>query len=95
MCHAIHFVSRDCGHHWYYIALPCRLETGFNHCHHFRDGVARDAADKVVARHLCPACAYPHTYDANQIRMVVSVKKRWRWGVGPSREDMGIECCVM
>ena len=95
MCHTIHFHSRDCGHHWYFIALPCSPGNGFNHCLQFRDGVARLAAKEVSAKHLCPACAYPHTYDSNQIRMVTGIKKRWRWGVGPSKGDFGLECSVM
>ncbi|KAI5926770.1 hypothetical protein F4810DRAFT_707310 [Camillea tinctor] len=36
-------------------------------------------------------------YDLNSVRMVTDVRHRWRWGVGPSRRDPGVDvdCVVM
>ncbi|KAI1637336.1 hypothetical protein F4809DRAFT_640578 [Biscogniauxia mediterranea] len=35
------------------------------------------------------------TYDHNNVRMVTDIRRRWRWGLGPSKQDLGVECVVM
>ncbi|KAI1382253.1 hypothetical protein F4677DRAFT_440053 [Hypoxylon crocopeplum] len=88
------FRSRCCRHHWMQIWQPCRPGRGFNTCSMIGDGVARDIPE-VVAQGLCPACGASGRYDKNLIRMVMDMKRRWRWGLGPSKCDPGIECAVM
>ncbi|KAI0021522.1 hypothetical protein F4780DRAFT_778561 [Xylariomycetidae sp. FL0641] len=34
-------------------------------------------------------------YDRNRVRMIVNIRDRCRWGVGPSKGDPGVECAVM
>ncbi|KAL7629272.1 hypothetical protein AAE478_000792 [Parahypoxylon ruwenzoriense] len=41
------------------------------------------------------AYAYAYAYDRNQVRMICDIKDRWRWGLGPSKQDPGVECAVM
>ncbi|KAI1466621.1 uncharacterized protein F4812DRAFT_451592 [Daldinia caldariorum] len=85
MCRTIHFRSRCCRHHWLQIWQPCRYPgNGFSRCESFGDGVAREPARVADAAGLCPACRFAGAYDKNQIRMVVDVRSRWRWGFGPS-----------
>lgn len=68
----------------------------------FGDGVAREPSPEFEVRGLCPACltapaapGYGDSYDSNLVRMIVDVRDRFRWGVGPSKSDAGIECVVM
>ncbi|KAI1808345.1 methyltransferase domain-containing protein [Daldinia bambusicola] len=93
MCRTIHFRSRCCRHHWLQIWQPCGYAgNGFSRCGSFGDGVAREPARVADAAGLCPACRFAGAYDKNQIRMVVDVRSRWRWGFGPSKCDPGCEC---
>ena len=95
MCTTTHFRSRRCGHHWLQITTPCFPGLGFNHCYKFRDGVARSPAPFVSIDVVCPACWVPDAYDKNRIRMVEDIRDTWRWGLGPSRGDPGLDCQVM
>ncbi|KAI0483018.1 hypothetical protein GGR56DRAFT_670832 [Xylariaceae sp. FL0804] len=96
MCTTTHYTSLCCDHHWLAIRAPCRPGSGFRYCGMFRDGVAREPADELKVGAPCPACACgPGGYDANLVRMILNVRNRWRWGVGPSRGDPGLECAVM
>ncbi|KAI0596979.1 hypothetical protein F4775DRAFT_593712 [Biscogniauxia sp. FL1348] len=103
MCKTAHFRSRSCGHHWLQIAQPCGPGRGFSTCATFRgDGVAREPAAECRVGAPCPACSscyYSATgggmYDRNSVRMVTDMRRRWRWGLGPSKRDPGVECVVM
>ncbi|KAI0009787.1 methyltransferase domain-containing protein [Xylariaceae sp. FL0662B] len=96
MCTTTHFRSRACRHHWLQIRQPCAPGQGFSYCDVFGDGVARAEAERVTVAGLCPACQFPAAvYDKNQVRMVMDIKDRWRWGFGPSKGDPGLECVVI
>ncbi|KAI1329576.1 hypothetical protein F5Y16DRAFT_365524 [Xylariaceae sp. FL0255] len=98
MCTTTHFLSRRCGHHWLAIRQPCWPGYGFSYCSTFGDGVAREPAPEVEVVDLCPSCLSPPgytSYDPNLVRMIVDVRSRYRWGLGPSKDDLGIECVVM
>ncbi|KAI1844406.1 hypothetical protein JX265_010163 [Neoarthrinium moseri] len=95
MCQTHHLRSRNCGHHWLQISRPCYPGWGFNICDTFGDGIARDPSPLLNAEALCPACAYGGRYDKNQVRMVMDIKDRWRWGRGPCKQDAGIECVIL
>ncbi|KAI1482770.1 hypothetical protein F4774DRAFT_368943 [Daldinia eschscholtzii] len=95
MCRTMHFRSRCCKHHWLQIWRPCHPGMGFNTCGTFGDGVAREPARIMDAAGMCPACRFSGGYDKNQIRMIMDIKSRWRWGFGPSKFDPGCECAVM
>jgi hypothetical protein len=95
MCYTVHYISRNCGHHWLAIQQPCWPGYGFNFCGVFGDGVARDPSPEFEVPGSCPACTPPRYYDANLVRMIVDVRNRCRWGVGPSRTDPGFECTIM
>ncbi|KAI1501690.1 hypothetical protein F5X99DRAFT_408709 [Biscogniauxia marginata] len=100
MCHVAHFRSRNCGHHWLTIAQPCAPGRGFDTCPTFRDGVAREPAPEIAVSGPCPACCCcgagaGAVYDRNAVRMVTEIKRRWRWGLGPSKGDFGVDCGVM
>ncbi|KAI8965905.1 hypothetical protein F5Y11DRAFT_233503 [Daldinia sp. FL1419] len=95
MCRTNHYRSRCCRHHWLQIWQPCYPGVGFNNCDTFGDGVARGLAPTIDAEGLCPACRLCGCYDKNQIRMILNIKDRWRWGFGPSKCDPGLECAVM
>ncbi|KAI6093872.1 hypothetical protein F4821DRAFT_252870 [Hypoxylon rubiginosum] len=94
MCLTLHWRSRCCEHHWLQIRQPCFPGYGFSTCSQFGDGVAREPAPIVTFDGLCPACSML-IYDKNQVRMIMDIRKRWRWGLGPSKSDPGIECSVM
>ncbi|KAI2471237.1 hypothetical protein F4781DRAFT_429586 [Annulohypoxylon bovei var. microspora] len=89
------FCSRNCRHHWLHIYRPCWPGQGFDTCPEFGDGVAREQPQLVFVAGLCPACLMPGCYDTHQVRMIMQVKQRWRWGAGPSKSDPGCECAVM
>ncbi|KAI1083177.1 methyltransferase domain-containing protein [Whalleya microplaca] len=91
MCVTVHFRSRNCRHHWLQIHQPCGPGQGFNYCDVFGDGIARDPMEVYPVIGLCPACQYPATYDKNLVRMVMDIKDKWRWGLGPSKDEPGIE----
>ncbi|KAI1300327.1 methyltransferase domain-containing protein [Xylaria venustula] len=95
MCLTTHYISRNCGHHWLAIRQPCWPGYGFNYCGMFGDGVAREPAPELEIVGLCPACATPGCYDHNLVRMVVSIRERCRWGIGPSRHDPGVESTML
>ncbi|ORY66454.1 uncharacterized protein BCR38DRAFT_340131 [Pseudomassariella vexata] len=95
MCLTTHHRSRNCGHHWLQIARPCYPEMGFNTCDTFGNGVAREPSDEFVWEGMCPACAHPGMYDKNYVRMIIDIKNKWRWGLGPCKDDPGVECVVM
>lgn len=102
MCLTNHFISRNCGHHWLAIRQPCWPGYGFTYCGTFGDGVAREPSPEFEVAGLCPACAagtppgcgYGH-YDHNLVRMIVDIRDHCRWGLGPSRDDPGLECVIM
>ncbi|KAI1177534.1 hypothetical protein F4777DRAFT_541289, partial [Nemania sp. FL0916] len=94
MCLVAHCISRNCGHHWLIIQVPCQPGYGFSYCSWFVDGVARQPAPEFEMLGRCPACAAPDGYDRNLIRMVTGIRERCRWGAGPSRDDPGVECVM-
>ncbi|KAK5632933.1 hypothetical protein RRF57_008647 [Xylaria bambusicola] len=95
MCLTTHYISRNCGHHWLAIRQPCWPGYGFNYCGVFGDGVAREPAPELEVIGLCPACANPGCYDHNLVRMITNIRSHCRWGIGPSRDDPGVECVIM
>lgn len=95
MCLTTHYISRICGHHWLAIRQPCWPGYGFTYCSVFGDGVAREPSPEFEVMGLCPACTTPGHYDRNLVRMIMSIEDRCRWGLGPSRDDPGVECVVM
>ncbi|KAI1345216.1 hypothetical protein F5Y15DRAFT_20973 [Xylariaceae sp. FL0016] len=96
MCTVTHYASRLCGHHWLTIRTPCFPGYGFRWCDTFRNGAARHPEDEWHVASACPACTMPWGgYDKNLVRMVLDIQDRWRWGVGPSRQDFGVDCVVM
>ncbi|KAK8056365.1 hypothetical protein PG993_001592 [Apiospora rasikravindrae] len=95
MCETTHFRSRDCGHHWLQIAAACYPGLGFNSCDTFGAGRVREESPVVAVDTLCPACLRPGLYDKNMIRMILDIKDRYRWGLGPDRRDFGVDCSVM
>ncbi|GAW18110.1 hypothetical protein ANO14919_075830 [Xylariales sp. No.14919] len=95
MCLATHYISRNCGHHWLAIRQPCWPGYGFTYCGTFGDGVAREPSPELEIMGLCPACTTPGCYDPNLVRMVLDIRERCRWGIGPSRHDPGLECVIM
>ncbi|KAI0443637.1 methyltransferase domain-containing protein [Xylaria telfairii] len=90
MCLTTHYISRNCGHHWLAIRQPCWPGYGFTYCGVFGDGVAREPSPEFEIMGLCPACTTPGYYDRNLVRMVINVRERCRWGIGPSRGDPGM-----
>ncbi|XXG94725.1 S-adenosylmethionine-dependent methyltransferase [Hypoxylon texense] len=91
----VYDIARCCAHHWLQVRQPCFPGAGFNTCGAFGDGVAREPAAVATADGLCPACRMPGRYDKNRVRMIMDIRSRWRWGLGPSRGDPGLECCVI
>ncbi|KAI1383272.1 uncharacterized protein F4822DRAFT_434391 [Hypoxylon trugodes] len=89
MCNYLHFRSRACRHHWLQIYQPCWPGQGFNTCNTFGDGVARQPGELIDAVGPCPACSTHGAYDRHQIRMIMDIRERWRWGMGPSKSDPG------
>lgn len=48
----------------------------------------------------CPKCDKDDDYDGNKIRMVKNVSQGFRFGLGPSKSDPGVDllskdCCTV
>ncbi|KAI1433028.1 hypothetical protein GGR50DRAFT_696492 [Xylaria sp. CBS 124048] len=89
MCSTKHFIGHACGHQWLAIHEPCWPGYGFNYCRTFGNGTARPPSPVTVTPGFCPDCQAPGRYDFNQVRMILDIRRRCRWGVGPSRTDAG------
>ncbi|ETS88190.1 hypothetical protein PFICI_02018 [Pestalotiopsis fici W106-1] len=95
MCYTIHYVSRNCGHHWLEISQPCWPGQGFNSCDTFGDGIARSPSPLAKTQTACPACSGAGCYDKHRFRMIMHVKNKYKVGEGPCKHEPGCECVIL
>ncbi|KAI4601613.1 hypothetical protein KJ359_011744 [Pestalotiopsis sp. 9143b] len=99
MCYTVHYLSRNCGHHWLEITRPCWPGQGFNTCETFGDGIARSPSPLAKTRTVCPACSSAgvgaSSYDKHRYRMILDVKSKYKVGEGPCKHEAGCECVIL
>ena len=97
MCEAIYYKHTACSCRWAEVAEQCLPGMGFSTCPDFDglggSGVAHEDPVYIhTAMRSCPAHGLGGIYDRNYCRMVVRVRNGVKVGLGPGKEDMGVEC---
>ena len=95
MCTAQFWKSPSCHHVWVELKTPCGEGKNISNCRSFEDGRARHPAGlkcKWAEHDSCPKCDKENDYDGSKIRMVSSITPGLKWGMGPSRSNVGIDC---
>ncbi len=98
MCKTTCYTSPSCKCHWMRVTQPCFLGAGFSTCPRFFNDEAKPPPPRhQVGRSQCPVHGLRGAYDRNHVRMVDGVTRGLRWGLGPGREDYGVDlrCVVM
>ncbi|KAI6770023.1 hypothetical protein HG530_004652 [Fusarium avenaceum] len=92
-----YFKHKECKHTWVILTAPCRPFMGLNNCPTFCDGTAKDEPKFFNTKSRpCPRCQMHGVYDRNLVRMVESMGRGIKWGVGPDADDWGCEVkCVI
>lgn len=103
MCTTKMLECPTCNHWWAEILVPCAEGRGFNNCPSFQNGKARSHNNhpkEMAGADSCPKCNKDDDYDGNKIRMVKNVSQGFRFGLGPSKSDPGVDllskdCCTV
>lgn len=83
-----------CKHWSTEILNPCEEGKNFGNCKSFEEGRARNPKScprEMAKEGECPKCDKKDDYDGDQIRMVKNVEYGYRFGLGPSEGDFGID----
>jgi len=97
MCQAAYFTDPTCECRWMEVIRPCGPGMGFTTCDSFFTGIAKPQPLAFKTTHkACPTHDLWGNYDHNVVRRVMGVHRGMRWGSGPNKVDMGVECaCVI
>ncbi|SMQ55081.1 unnamed protein product [Zymoseptoria tritici ST99CH_1A5] len=95
MCKTIFWKDDSCGHSWLELDKPCAPGLNLVSCPDFSTtqpfGPARKPRRcRWAARLECPACDFDE-YDMRKRRMIVVKRTGWKFGLGPGKEDVGVE----
>lgn len=102
MCIAKMTMCRTCKRRWFRLTKPCAEGKNMSNCPSFEDGKARSDRDLIttmVDAENCPICT-PEKYDADNLRLVMSMSSGVRYGLGLGRTDVGKDvklyfCCTI
>ena len=94
MCTTKFYKGPKCGHWWSELVTPCAEGRNFGNCPSFENGKARrlgSAPQAMAPEKSCPKCDKKNDYDGKKLRMISGVRKGIRVGMGPSRNDLGLD----
>lgn len=92
MCTAKMLKSPTCEHWWAEILKPCAEDRHFGNCPSFQNGKVRNLKNNPWSKaegKACPKCDKKDDYDGDKIRMVKTIQRGYRMGVGPNKSDPG------
>lgn len=99
MCTARLTACRTCHKRWFQLARPCGDGKNMSTCPSFADGKPRSPrhlSTRVVDAAECPVCT-PAKSDKDNLRLVKSMTRGVRYGMGPGRDQAGVDvgsgCC--
>ena len=83
-----------CKHWSVEITDPCAEDRNFGNCPKFYNGTALNPANHPrtnAEEEQCPKCDEGGEYAGDKIRMVKGVQTGYRFGLGPSESDFGVD----
>ncbi|EMF08743.1 uncharacterized protein SEPMUDRAFT_52824 [Sphaerulina musiva SO2202] len=95
MCRTIYWKAPDCGHTWLELARPCGPDMNLLTCPDFGVRQPFGPAEKPrrcrwAPRRACPSCNHD-SHDMRKRRMIVVKRYGWRFGLGPAKQDIGVD----
>ena len=95
MCITTFYKSPTCEHWWAEILKPCKKGRDFSNCPSFRNGMARNPRKYPrykAEKDSCPKCDKEDDYDGDKVRVIKKVYRGFRFGLGPGKDSLGVDC---